>query len=339
MCKINHITVLFAGIITLLFVSGCTKDDILPVPEETLSVRFDISNEKEIFTKAPSDAALSVNRILILPFRKINESDTNDPANFVPVYSAAKQLDVNSFPAISTKLNLVSGSTYQIMAIGYNRTDFDFANQSAPFSRFNLGPASGATLNSFYLQPVNANVVPEFYTCMGSGYMNETLIGGVFKPEQVNNIRGNLVRLVSGFTLDISSIPGYVTSMTLVAEKLVTTSKATDGTPLLWQNAGDSGVKTLGTKTPVSGKVTFDTFLLPTLAARQTLFYLDVAYGSSTERYTMKIIDTPNVVSGNRITFTPNHWVKVTGDYTLINLGFILADDINLDDNNWDGIQ
>lgn len=339
MCKINHITVLFAGIVILLFASGCTKEDIVPAPEETLSVRFDLNNENKVFTKAPSDAALSVDRVLILPFRKTDEGGTNDPANFAPVYSAAKQLDVNSFPVISTKLNLVAGATYQIMAIGYNRTDFDFTNQSAPARRFNIGPASGATLNSFYLQPVNATVVPEFYTCMGSGYMNATVVGSVFKPEQVNNIKGELARVVSGFTLDISSIPNYVTSITLVAEKLVTASKATDGTPLLWQSAGDTGVKSLGTKIPVAGKVTFDTFLLPILAAQQTLFYLDVTYSSFTERYTVKIVDTPGVVSGNRIIFTPNHWVKVTGDYTKINLGFILTDDINLDDNNWDGLQ
>ena len=53
----------------------------------------------------------------------------------------------------------------------------------------------------------------------------------------------------------------------------------------------------------------------------------------------MKIPDNAGVVSANRITFDSNHWVKITGDYSAINLGFTLAGNINLDDNAWDGIQ
>ena len=76
------------------------------------------------------------------------------------------------------------------------------------------------------------------------------------------------------------------------------------------------------------------------LATRNTLLYLDVAYGTGfKERYTVKIPDQTGVVSGNRITFDSNHWVKITGDYSSINLGFTLSGNINLDDNAWDGIQ
>lgn len=45
-----------------------------------------------------------------------------------------------------------------------------------------------------------------------------------------------------------------------------------------------------------------------------------MSYGIFTERYTVKLPDTPGVVSGNRIIFTPNHWVKVTGSYANINI-------------------
>lgn len=55
-----------------------------------------------------------------------------------------------------------------------------------------------------------------------------------------------------------------------------------------------------------------------------------MSYGIFTERYTVKLPDTPGVVSGNRIIFTPNHWVKVTGSYANINIGFTFAGNINL---------
>ena len=105
-------------------------------------------------------------------------------------------------------------------------------------------------------------------------------------------------------------------------------------------NGWDGGARILGTRTPVSGNVSFNLYMLPTTAARKTLLYLDVAYGNGfTERYTVKIPDTEGVVSGNRVTFDSNHWVKITGDYSAINLGFTLIGNINLDDNAWDGIQ
>lgn len=193
---------------------------------------------------------------------------------------------------------------------------------------------------NLYLQPVNPTVVPEFFSCFGNGYQGTTLVGPVFKPSQINYVTGTLKRLVSGLTLEVTNIPAYVNSMTLIAEQLVTATRATDGTALAWQTAGDSGIKTLATQAPVSGKASFNQFLLAIPDSRKTLFYLDVSsYGLFTERYTVKLSDTPGVVSGNRIIFTPNHWVKVTGSYANINIGFTLAGNINLDDNAWDGLQ
>lgn len=165
-------------------------------------------------------------------------------------------------------------------------------------------------------------------------------MGQTFKPSQVDNVKGTLTRLVSGLTIQVNNVPAYVNSMTLVAEQLVTAIRVTDAQPLAWQTAGDSGAKTLGVKAPVAGSVNFNLYMMPTQAARNTLLYLDVAYGTGfTERYTVKIADTPGVVASNRITFDPNNWVKITGSYSSINLGFTLANNINLDDNAWDGIQ
>ncbi len=336
----RHIHSLLLLVLAGIPVTSCTPDDVYEEETSpTVSIEIDISGDK-LSTRAPGDAGLSVNSILLLPFRKINESLADDAANFSPVYAAAKQMSVSSFPVYSTKLSLVAGTTYRIMVIGYNKNDYDFNNQSSATRRFDIGATdTPATLNGFYLKPVNPTDVPEFFSCIGSGYRSGSLVGASFRPEQIDQIKGTLQRIVSGFTLEINQIPEFVSSITLNAEQLVTAVQANSGAPLTWQTAGDNGVKSFGKQVPVSGKVTFNFFLLATTSIRKTLFYLDVKYGTTTERYTVKLADTPNVVSGNRIIFSPNQWVKVSGSYANINLGFTLAGVINLDDNAWDGIQ
>lgn len=85
---------------------------------------------------------------------------------------------------------------------------------------------------------------------MGNGYNGTVSVGGLFKPEQVNNIKGTLNRISSGLTLNITNIPAYVSSIRLRAEQLVTAVKAADGTPVQWQVVGDTGVRTLGLLAP-----------------------------------------------------------------------------------------
>lgn len=331
----------WAALLASLWLGGCSTDDI-PLDQEvgTVSVPLSIMEEGGNLTRALGDATPSVNRVLILPFKKTNESLANDPVNFVPDYTTAKQIDINAFPLNTAMLRMTAGSTYQLMVIGYNRNDYDFVNPAASGRRFDLGISGRpSTLADVNLKLINATDIPELFSCMGSGYNGAVLVGGLFKPEQINNIKGTLTRISSGLTLNITNIPAYVTSIRLRAEQLVTAVKAADGTPVQWQIVGDTGVRTLGLSTPVSGKVTFNTFMLPTLDARKTLLYLDVIYAGITEQYTVKIADVANVVSGNRIIFSPNHWVRIDGDYNKINLGFTLSYNINLDDNAWDGIQ
>ena len=342
MRRTNQKYSLLAALLALLWLGGCSTDDIPSASsDDTVAVPLNIGGEGLSITRAPSDATHSVNRILILPFKKINELlPTNDASNFAPEFSTARQVDVNVFPYLGMKLNLSAASTYQVMVLGYNRNDYDFANQSSITRHFDIG-LSGmpATLADMAVKLVSISNVPEFFSCMMTGSNLSVPVGGVFKPGLIDKLQGNLIRLSSGFMLDITNIPVSVTSISLVAEQLVTAINATDGTPLQWQTAGDASVKLIGTLSPVSGRVTFNTFILPTLDARKTLFFLDVLSGSNTVRYTLKVPDTPGVASGNRITFSPNHWVKVTGDYSQIDTGFTLFDNINLDDNNWDGVQ
>ncbi len=331
----------WAVFLVSLWLGGCSTDDI-PIDQEVerISVPLTITEEGLSITRAVGDATPSVNRVLILPFKKTNEALANDPVNFVPDYIAAKQIDVNTFPLNTAMFRLSVGSTYQLMMIGYNRNEYDFADPGNSSRRFDIGlsgrPGSLADMN---LKLVSAVNIPELFSCMGNGYNQSALVGGMFRPEQINNIKGVLNRISSGLTLNISNIPAYVTSVQLSAEQLVTAVKATDGTPVQWQTAGDSGIKVLGTMTPVSGRVTFSTFMLPTLDTRKTLLFLDVTYAAITERYTVKIADTAGVITGNRIIFSPNHWIRIDGDYSRINIGFTLSYNINLDDNAWDGIQ
>lgn len=327
----------------LLAAASCTAE-VPPSfgPDEqatTIPVQVNVSPD-EIQTRAPSDAALSVNRVLIIPFRKTDETLPDVPGNYAADYSAARQIPVTTFPAVATMLNLQSSSTYRLLILGYNFQDYDFANPSSASRRFDIGQTSNpATLENVFLKPLNVMGIPEFFSCQGTGYMNGTAIGTSFRPDQINSVSGTLVRIVSGLTLVLNQIPDYVKSVTLVAEQLVTATRATDGTALQWQTTGDGASRTLAVRIPVAGNVTFDQFVLAIPDAQKTSLYLDIAYGQFVERHTVIVTDTPNVASGNRITFKPNEWVKLTGSYATINLGFTLANNVNLDDDAWDGIQ
>lgn len=337
----NYILSLLMGI-GMILLSGCSAEEsgnLFPLNDGSVSVSLSIGDEDESNTRAPGDSTLSVDRVLILPFRKTNESLDNSPANFVPEYTSALQMDVNSFPVTASMLNLSATSTYQLVIIGYNRSDYDFDNQESATRSFNIGSvATPATLENLYLQPVSAPVVPEFFSCIGTGYFKGTLVGQTFKPTEVTNVQGTLTRLVSGLSLSVDNIPGEVESVTLAAEQLVTGMRITDAAPLTWQTAGDSGVKTLGTMAPVAGSVNFNLYMLPTTTTRNTLLYLDVTVASVAKRYTVKLADEVGLVSANRVTFDPNHWIRITGDYAKIEVGFDIDDNLNLDDDAWDGI-
>lgn len=341
MYKTNKNLYFLSGIIVALLLNGCSADDtpVIP-PGDMVSVRFEINSINQAYTKAPGDAGNSVNRILILPFKKTNEDAANDAVNFTPDYNAARQINVSSFPAIATMLTLSAASTYQVIAIGYSQSDYNFTNPQNTDGHFNIGSTSiPATLANLYLKPTDVTVVPEFFSCIGSGYSKGTLVGRYFKPGNINNIQGEMRRIVSGMTLSITNIPDFVTSISLVAEQLVTATSIIDGVPVLSQTIGDGGTRLLEKKVPISGAITFNRYMLATLDTNKSLFYLDVTYGIFTGRYTIKIADNANVVSANRIILTPNHRVIISGDYNSINLGFKIVDDINLDDNIWDGLQ
>lgn len=329
--------------IICLILSGCAQSDLEEETEQRIiSVSIEISGIETIKKRSIETEPYTVNRILLLPFKKIDEGIlTNNESNFAPDYSAAKQIDISALTSYMTMLNLSANSTYKILAIGYNQNDYDFSNPSSTNNRFSIGSVNSPTLlSNIQLLTKSSVSVPEFFIATCQAYNNANMLGEYFKPSQIKTLKGNLSRLVSGLNIEITNIPIYVTSITLVAERLVKGIQPISKTATVIQLASDAdNLKTFSTQTPVSAKVNFNNFLLPTLEINKTKLYLDVKYGIFTQRYTIKVPDTSGVSSGNSITFSPNQVVKISGNYSEIGIGFILSYNINLDDDNWDGIQ
>lgn len=336
-----------AGCLVLL--QGCTAaDGPDEMPEPAVRVELDVLPGQ---SKALGDAAYSVNRLLLLPFKKIDEAGADDAANFAPVYASARQIDVNSFTAYALIHNLDRTSTYRMAVIGYTRTDYNYnpSDPAAITGNFSIGAASTpVTLAGFHVKPASAVSVPEFFTCVCTAYgAGDAAIGQSFSPQNVKTLKGTLQRLVSGVSLKITGIPAYVKSVTLSAEQLVQASAIapaipsdTAGRPTVWQTAGDANNKVLATVAPdAGGTLTVEKLLLPTFSTRKTRLLMQVFYGSTSETYVVKVQDVAGVSAGNYLVFRPNRVVRITGSYGNIGLGFLLQAAINLDDNAWDGLQ
>ena len=320
--------------------TGCTHPEYQDETETSIPVTLAVSNA--IKARAIGDPVHSVNRILVLPFQKINTAlPGNDPSNFTPVYSLARQWDVATFPSGNLTLKLVKGLTYQVMVIGYNANDYNFNTPNAASNRFSIGSVTTPTLlNNFHLYSKAPNIVPEFFSCFCTASDNGTSLGTTFTPGDNTSIRlsGQLNRLVSGLNVQISNIPAFVKSISLTAERMVKAIRVVDTIASLVQTSGDGESRLIQKLTPISGQTFFSNLLLPTMDTYKTKLYLNVSYRQITETYTIKVQDT-NISSGNSITLKPNHVITITGDYTKINLGFKLTYTINLDDNKWDGLQ
>lgn len=322
---------------------SCSKDPTdSSAPEGTVAVNVDLGVDGYMTKSFANDGTHRVNRVVIIPFRKVAENLTNDDSNFQPAYSNGLQINVSQFPVNNAVIYLSEKTTYKVLIIGYNQSDYDYNNRTSPANKFDVGSlTSPTTLANFYLNPKSANIVPEFFVCMGEAFNSSNVSqGATFKPEQGYTVKGTLARVVSGLSVTISNIPVFVKSISLVAENLVKTSKATDASVLQVQTTGDGGNRILGKLTPVNGALEFKTYLLPTFDANKTGFFLDVELGSLTQRYSVLVPDNIGVSSSNKLTLSPNHAINLTGNYsTAINYGFTITYGINLDDPAWDGIQ
>ncbi|NMA73830.1 MAG: hypothetical protein GX963_06635 [Bacteroidales bacterium] len=311
-----------------------------PKDGKRIFVPLEIGGIKRIQTKSLETQPHIVNRVLLLPFKKIDESiPTNEEDNFNLDQTSLKQVEIKESPTFLTMLELEQGSTYTIFAIGYGNNDYNI-NDADQDRKFDLSYSVPDILQTLYLQSVSATDVSGFFSAIGISHDNVLEIGKYFKPEGIKTIKVNLTRSVSGLSLEIRNIPSSVTSITLIAEKLVQSVFLTDLEFLhVVSEIENEALKTFSTQIPDVGSVSFDHYLLPTFSVNRTRFYLDVQSGIFTERFLMKVNDVAGISSNNSISFYPNQLVKISGDYSNIDIGFTLDYSINLDDDDWDGIQ
>ncbi len=328
-------------IAVVLLLSGCAQDEVSdPEDNQKVLVPVEISGINLVQTKALGDPTHTVDRILILPFKKTDENASNDDYNFILDYASVVQFDVNSF-AYSTMLSLPKSVTYKIMVIGYGRNDYDWSSRNSNTGRFQIYSVieSNGRLDFVYLYANVPNDVPEIFTAAGTAYNDAIAVGESFKAEQINKLTANLTRAVSGISLSISNVPSSVKSVTLITDHLVSGMRLRDRFISGWVSQG--GIMILDTKAPVAGKITFSKYLLPMYIYQDasTKLYLDIMYNdNTTRRYTVKVPDVAGLSSANNITFAPNNMVFISGDYLNMDIGFQIQYAINLDDDIWDGI-
>lgn len=337
--KYNASYLLCVLCIAFIALCGCTQDDgFIRNDEQKVEVPLEISFMSVLSSKAIGDPVHSVDRILVLPFRKINEIVGNTDANFIPEFASAVQFDVNSFNYANT-IPLEKGITYKVVVIGYNANDYDQDSPESPSRRFSLKAVEQPELLChMHLEASDATYIPELFVAQCTSFNMSTPIGEYFKAEDITSLSGGLNRIVSGLTLEVTNIPDYVSSVSLTAEKLVKANRICDAMPVMTQSQSEGASNILETQIPVGGRVYFGKFLLPTFELNQTKLYLDVSYGSNLTRYEIRVNDVPGISSGNSITFSPNQVVRITGDYNQIDVGFLIDNIINLEDDVWDGI-
>lgn len=323
---------------------GCSTPNIDQEinPDE---IKVNLSLGKNYTTKAATaidSLPLSVNRILIIPFQKLDTAQPNSNTNnFIPTWNFAHQYDINTFPANSLKLGLPKSFTYKVLILGYNRNDYDYYNPSVAGSRFDIkSQLTPTTWTNFRVYPKTASDIPEFFTCFCQARVNDTTIGEVFTPSSGTDITlsGNLKRIVSGLDVLINNVPAYVTSISLSADHLVKAIQLVDTTATLVQTAGDGENRIIRTLVPQARTVRFNTFLLPTKTTNKTLLYLNVSYDTRNTIYTIKVPDS-QVSAANQIILRPNGAVKIIGNFTQTGISFEVVNNIQLDDNQWDGLQ
>lgn len=330
--------------IAVVFLFACSQPDIPGQPEDGL-VPIKVTVGKTGTSGISPDVRLAgapVNRILVLPFQKLNTAlPDNQANNFVPAWNFARQWDVSAFPTGSLTLALPKSFTYKVLVIGYKQSDYNYntPNTVSNLVELTVQPAPSSLAN-FLLAPKSPAQVPEFFTCVLTASQNGTSIGTVFTPSEGVDISlsGQLKRFVSGLNVSITNIPGFVKSMTLTAEKMVKSVQVNDTVAVAVQAPGDNESRVIQKLVPASGTVNFTTILLPTLNVNKSKYYLIVEYDSMTETYTINVPDT-EVSQSNSIILLPNGTVNITGNYSLINIGFEISTTINLDDDAWDGIN
>ncbi len=327
--------------LVLCLLASCVKTERLAPeqPQEQLvAVNLDLSAGGSLAaTRAFSDTGTSrVDRVLILPFAKTNEALPDDDANFVLDYSLIRQIDLaDPLPnegKLAVSLFLQPDVSYKIAALGFGQQDFDYADLTNPNATLLMVVMKGVEmkLSDFMIQTFSMAHRPELFGCMchEGGDENDT----VFNASGSTALAGTLTRMVGGFSVRITDIPDYVTSISLIPKDLTVTVNLY-GVPAYTLGEPYYGL-TLETLEPdASGTVEFEEFLFA--AFDPMSFRLDVMLGTSIESYT---VTTNSGVTTFPI--APNQAINLSGSYAeAINFGFTAANTINLDDDAWDGLN
>ncbi len=323
----------------VLLLAGCSRErlDGLAGGRVDVSVAFDGNGLP--LTKAFTGTH-DVDRVLLIPFAKIDRSGADTYDNFTPESDWIRQVDVNDFP-VAASLSLIPGMEYIVLAIGYNHTGLDYDTQGLTGTGFGMAFAGDTALLSDmvigipspYTYPFAA---PELFRCFCTPASGEQ----VFTASDTVSLTGDLTRMVSGLSLQISNIPDDVTSIDLRAEMLTYSITATSLLPMLYDTSPETDNNLIGSQTPVSGAAAFDTMLFPTAQVYSTKLHVDIIKNGNTERHEIKVNDLEGVSSDSAITLTPNGVVSISGDYDKIDTGFtVTGSQFNLDSDNWDGVQ
>ncbi|MFR9164940.1 MAG: hypothetical protein ACLVKO_01470 [Dysgonomonas sp.] len=337
-----HIQRLFFSILILSCFGcfcSCSSDDDNEIPKDKGLVSVDLDISFNMYMRPKKSADETVNRILILPFRKIDENLSDDDNNFEVAYSAAKQIDINAFPTYITKLILEENKSYQVLILGYKQNDFDFSDQDNAGNIFRIGSSgTPVTLENFQVSMPNIAETPELFACISDAYLDEANKGNVFKPENISKLKGNLTRRVSRLTVGISEIPDYVSSISLEAEYIVTAFKPVIGDPVTVQSTDNNGNNILAEQSVGTSRVVkFSRFLFPTKDVYKTRLYINVLSGSSTTQYQIKVADVSGASEAGYILFYPNNEIRITGRYDKLDSGMTINNTIGLDEDEWNG--
>ncbi len=324
-----------------LVLAGCSQDeDHVKTDTQTVSIPVEINSSQINLLKSIEEQPYTVNRVLILAYKKVDESiATNEDSNFKLEASLTKQIDIDFLFSHTAMLDFEAGSTYKVIVVGFNRNDTDLYDPSVP-SRFEIG-VSNATLATEEILVKRPADVPEFFTGVCQSYNRDTPVGEYFKPEQIRSLEATITRLSSGLNMEITNIPDSISSMTLIADTLVQNIHPVSyAAAKVCTPAEADNLRTFSTQVPDAGSVSFNHFLLPSFDTNKTKFYLDVQSTNLKKRFLVRVPDVAGVSSDNSIIFMPNEVVKISGDYSKIDFGFAIdMDNINLDDNAWDGLE
>ncbi len=289
------------------------------------------------FTKAIGNTH-NVDRLLLMPFSKIDLSGGDVIENFEIEMESIRQVEVESFP-ITTTISLSKGTQYLLVGLGYNHESYDIDESAGKEMGLVFGGIPSNIINLLLGLSNTPAIfsVPQIFRCFCYTFDAQT----IFTASDGLQLGGVLMRMMGGLSVEIDNIPDDVTSISLRADMLTRTIYVSNGAAAFYDQTPQIDTNLLGTQAPVEGSVSFDTMVYSTHADFPTTLYLDVVKGAADPvRFEVKVNDESGVSLNNALTFRSNSIVSISGDYNDIDKGFTIeVGGIDLDSGDWDGLD